>query len=777
MIKTQNEYDENIKRAKLFYEEGNYYSAAELFQRVLDYAIEKKLDSIPLIYTFLGSAYDESGNFPDAEINYKKALKIAEETHNQYSQASCLCNLSIVYFHMNDYENSLQCLKIAEYILSGIKDYNLLVQLYLQYSNVYSALGKKIEEEEYLIKSFDSMIQNIFLIEIKGLYLLHKTATFFYLQKGDNKEAQSYFQITEAFEKFLKNKNSLAITKMNIGIIFFKQKQFSKSISFFLEALNIFNELKNKLELGWCRLYLGKVYRILENEKDALILLEESLKIAEKILDLRLKREVTKELGFLCYQKDKKMSYKYASQSIETLRQERGKLTDFNLNLGFSSTNSFFDSFNLMIKLCYELDKKEEAFEILEQYKSYSFRNLLKNSKIKPNTANNEILQKEKELLEKINFHQNHKIKYGKENENNEYEINEYENMKIELDKIYEKIESIDPKYVNLRKGITVTFKKVKEIVMEKDIIIIEYFTSSATEIFIFVITKNDYHIKIVNLPCSLFKYYESFHNKVVHLHTTKSTIRWTELADYLLEPIKNYIEQNKLICFIPSGLLYSIPLHILQLNHKLLIERNPVIYCESSSLIPYYYNNGSNRMETCSAFALSDKEYYFEKEAEEVSRIFESKHIMDIKKNDLYQYLNNDILHFATHGVIDKNPFDSNITLNKEENLTVKDIFELSINAELVTLSACDTGINHFVNGDEMIGLMHSFFYAGAGSLLVSLWPVSDEATFDLMKIFYRNIKNGMNKPNALQNAIIETKKIHDHIRSYGAFILVGKI
>jgi CHAT domain-containing protein len=102
-------------------------------------------------------------------------------------------------------------------------------------------------------------------------------------------------------------------------------------------------------------------------------------------------------------------------------------------------------------------------------------------------------------------------------------------------------------------------------------------------------------------------------------------------------------------------------------------------------------------------------------------------------------------ILHLATHGrVNEKNPKLSGLVLTREDSSSKEDgilhlgeIYNLNLNADLVVLSACETGLGQVAKGEGIIGLTRGFLDAGASNLLVSLWQVSDATTADLMVDF----------------------------------------
>jgi CHAT domain-containing protein len=117
--------------------------------------------------------------------------------------------------------------------------------------------------------------------------------------------------------------------------------------------------------------------------------------------------------------------------------------------------------------------------------------------------------------------------------------------------------------------------------------------------------------------------------------------------------------------------------------------------------------------------------------------------------------------LHFATHGVVDEEvPSRSGVILslvgNEKEDgiLQMAEIMRLNLNADLVTLSACRTGLGEVVDGEGVLGLTRAFMYAGARSVVASLWNVNDTATAELMKTFYANLKKGESKDEALRHA-----------------------
>ena len=113
--------------------------------------------------------------------------------------------------------------------------------------------------------------------------------------------------------------------------------------------------------------------------------------------------------------------------------------------------------------------------------------------------------------------------------------------------------------------------------------------------------------------------------------------------------------------------------------------------------------------------------------------------------------------------------------TMETDGILTTAEIFGLPLNAELVVLSACQTGLGE-ISSDGVAGLSRAFLYAGASSLIVSLWSVSDEVTQDLMVKFYEELSRDGNKARALRAAQLATMKKYPHPKDWAGFVLVGQ-
>jgi CHAT domain-containing protein/tetratricopeptide (TPR) repeat protein len=143
-------------------------------------------------------------------------------------------------------------------------------------------------------------------------------------------------------------------------------------------------------------------------------------------------------------------------------------------------------------------------------------------------------------------------------------------------------------------------------------------------------------------------------------------------------------------------------------------------------------------------------------------------------------------LLHFGTHGVIDAtNPSRSALVLSppapgdagSDGFLVPRDIVRLELDADMVTLSACESALGNVVSGEGMVSLARSFFYAGTPAVVASLWSVNDRASAELMSHFYRALATGASRAKALQQAkrTLRAEPRYRHPYHWAGFVLIG--
>ncbi len=247
------------------------------------------------------------------------------------------------------------------------------------------------------------------------------------------------------------------------------------------------------------------------------------------------------------------------------------------------------------------------------------------------------------------------------------------------------------------------------------------------------------------------------------------------------------------LLTIVPYGPLHKLPFHALYDGSRYLVGSFQVNYLPASSLLmhlemrervdsvsdvtaqpPLVFGFSGNghlqrvRDEATTVASLLDGQCYLENEAT-ISRL-------------ISQATGAPIIHLATHGMSRLDAPNFSFLHLADGQLNAIDAFSLDLKAcELVTLSGCETGLALSGGGDEQLGLGRAFLAAGATSLVMSLWPVEDNATTELMKLFYRYLLQGESKAQALCSAqrqlLQDTSFGHTHPFFWAAFRLVGDV
>ncbi|GAI78985.1 unnamed protein product, partial [marine sediment metagenome] len=107
-----------------------------------------------------------------------------------------------------------------------------------------------------------------------------------------------------------------------------------------------------------------------------------------------------------------------------------------------------------------------------------------------------------------------------------------------------------------------------------------------------------------------------------------------------------------------------------------------------------------------------------------------------------------------------------------------MREIYNLKLNSDLVTLSSCQTGLGEFIKGEGIEGINRAFFYAGTSSVLMSLWAVNDQASYQLMERFYFHLRSSESIMSALRKAKLELigSNTLSHPYYWAGFIVSGK-
>lgn len=268
-----------------------------------------------------------------------------------------------------------------------------------------------------------------------------------------------------------------------------------------------------------------------------------------------------------------------------------------------------------------------------------------------------------------------------------------------------------------------------------------------------------------------------------------------SRLYNILVKPVAELLpSQFGLLTIVPYGPLHKLPFHALYDGSRYLVENFRINYLPASSLL-LHFDSGEGQLhhldDSCLAskrplvFGYSDKGHLqrVKDEAQTIASLLDGTCFLEGEATIarlIEQAPGSPIIHLATHGHSRLDTPNFSYVRLADGQLNAIDAFSLDLRGcELVTLSGCETGLALSGGGDEQLGLGRAFLAAGTSSLVISLWPVEDTATNQLMKLFYQYLLNGESKVQALQAAqcqlIQDDQSNYAHPYFWAAFRLVG--
>lgn len=261
-------------------------------------------------------------------------------------------------------------------------------------------------------------------------------------------------------------------------------------------------------------------------------------------------------------------------------------------------------------------------------------------------------------------------------------------------------------------------------------------------------------------------------------------TAEWhlKELYDALIAPLEKELGGREHLIFVPHGFLHEVPFHALFDGRSFLADRFTVSYAPSAGVLARCAARTATSAGGSLVMGVPDhRTPWIEREARAVAASVPGA-LLFLGQEATEAVLrahgpHSRFLHIATHGVFHRShPLFSGIMLGGSR-LSLIDLYRLPLAAEMVTLSGCSTGLNVVTGADELLGLIRGILYAGARSVLASLWDVDDQTTTGFMISLYSLIYAGKTRPQALRQAMLEVRDKYPHPYYWAPFILVGAI
>jgi CHAT domain-containing protein/tetratricopeptide (TPR) repeat protein len=515
--------------------------------------------------------------------------------------------------------------------------------------------------------------------------------------------------------------NTLGLAYMNLG-------ELDQAITCYLQDLAICRSLDDQYGIGASYMNLGEVYqrRGRGSWPAALEMYEQALQVIRGFQDRLLETDVLANLASLHQEMGEyESALGYYAQSIAIIEELRSAVSSEAARAGFFATVA--DIYANVVLLCVQMDRAALAFDYVERARSRAFLDMLAAG---------------------------------------------------------------SPDMPRTIEAAPMTLAEV-QAALPKNTLLLEYFTTGLIEAadgavappntqrhrfppartMVFVVALDSVQVHDLGIPPNDLR--PSQMDSVVERHFLAPAVR-RALYDRLLAPIAPLLAGQQCIYLVPHGPLHYIPFQaLLAPNGTTLLRADgpQLVYAPSATvLFRYRRPQHPGADESCLAIGYNgigaSRLRFGEEEARSIARALDGQMLIGPapKKALIYaEAAHYRMLHFSCHGMFNPDePLRSALQIAPGEELTALDILDhLHLRCDLVTLSACESGLSRVRRGDELIGLVRAFTYAGAPALICSLWRVDERSTRLLMGRFYQEVQAGVGFAEALQRAQIYLRSL----------------
>ncbi len=612
-------------------------------------------------------------------------------------------------------------------------------------AGIYVSLGQYPKALEYLQQSLairkelgDKQGEGDILNNIDGIY--------HYL--GQYPKALEYYQQSLAISKKNGDKQGEGNTLSNIGVIYNYLGQYPKALEYYQQSLAIRKEVGDKQGEGTTLNNIGWTYQSLGQYPKALEYYQQSLPISKEIGNKKVEGSTLSNIGdtFLA-QKKPALAEKSLRAAIEIWENIRDSRNNQGKGLRDSEKVSFADTvaqtYQLLQKALIEQNKSQAALEISERARARALIELLAN---KINTISSAAQSK-------------------------------------------------------LRQAPNLS--KIQQIAKQKNATLVQY-SLIGDAIYIWVIAPNGK----ITFQQSKLPPKTKIKDLVIATRDSIGANRGRRSKDDTKQPVTSDLQQlhqlliapitkalptdpNASVIFLPQNDLLIVPFAALQNPQgKYLIEQHTLTIAPSIQVLGLTNSSstktsgtplvvGNPIMPPLNGEPLANLPGA-EREAQSIGEIIKVQPLIGqaaTKTEVIKRMQKANLIHLATHGFFIRveGELPGAVALTNGF-LTADEIFDMQLQADLVVLSACDTGRGD-VTGDGVVGLSRSLVVAGVPSVIVSLWEVSDEATKVLMEEFYHQLWiKKLPKAQAMRQAMLKTKQEFENPNFWAAFMLVGE-
>jgi CHAT domain-containing protein len=678
-----------------------------------------------------------------------KAVELGQKAGDPRLQADPTEPLAAAYRSLSQFEKQKEWLvkgiEISKQITNANVKQNVQGRLYGRLGVYFLQRGEyqnAIEHISYSVQQLDSLL------------------TYFKRIRAHLQNAQQTIQTIET--NMTVGIGQLGNAYLRAGNIQEAVKAFERSLTLVAGSKLHLTEESNVLR------GLGTAYLAQKNYARAMEQFTVALQVAENRRQPASIETASRSIGDLLLQTQREAeAIPYFKKAIDAIESTRSQLGSEEFRTSFFENKGA--TYGGMIQAQLTVKNFDEAFNYSERARSRSLLDVL-GSKVQLSRSA-ALLEHERALQARISVLR--AMTAGREGDISE--TSELRKQLAEAERDYNeylaKIRKENKEQASLMSVEPLTLKQVQER-LDPGVTMLEYFVAG-NNVWLWVVEKD--RVEFVSTTIGR----KDLVAKVIELRDTiyqlgekdRFNALSQELYKLLIQPALSHIRGKELI-IVPHDTLHYLPFQaLLASDGHYLIEKYPIYYLSSASLMQF--TKEKRRASGEKVLALGNPDLgdprmnleFAELEAKQVQDLYAQSTVFlrrDASKlNAKTHSPQNDIIHFATHAQLNENdPLSSAILLAKsgteDGRLEVREVFGMDLKANLVVLSACETGLGKLSSGDELVGLTRAFIYAGTPSVVASLWSVDDGSTAQLMASFYKNLKT-MTKVEALRQAQLE--------------------
>ncbi len=760
---------------------GRYEQAREHFLAALDRyrQLGDQQGEAEVLYE-VGLTFEKVALFDQAANYYTQGLSIGQELNLPFLIATGHLYLANLAWFQGDYQTAFQRLTQADQQAALTHDAQLRIMVKNTRGLMYWTLnepGKGLHHLHEAVKlSENSNIHTELASSLNNLGLIYR-------QQGDHHTALETFTRAQKLDESLKSLWGLGYDHRNIGISLLALGKLDEAEAQFLKAEQISADIHNVTNWVKALLELGNVNHALKRPEQALEYYQRTFDLSKKHGIQEVEWRAAAGMGTILREKQHTTkSLSWLSKAVEVVEGMRASLKIDELRNSFQ--NNKLDLYRDIITLLISMNRTDDAFNYLERSRSRSFIDLLGNQKI---SLKNE---GDQETWTHINT-------LGSTLDSVRSELGSYDQppadlqerfhtLKIQYEEAILEVKQQNPSLSSFIAVNPLNLQGVQDL-LAPEIGLVSYFLTE-DHVYLWLITHTHTIFKHVAIGEQEFlTLITRYRQSVQHLEPVDEELQ--KLYGYLIQPIQPALTNLDFLGIIPDGPLHFLSFAALKHGPTYLVDDIPLFYAPSASVFQFTFAKRQKK-KNFKVLAIGNPDlgnYNYnlplaELEAQSIKWNYPQMDILTGDKATKEWVMDNiskyGIIHLAAHGEFDElNPLLSSLWLSspnpENRRLTVKEVFSLELNADLVTLSACQTGLGKLEAG-ELIGLNRAFIYAGTHALVSALWRVDDLSTSVLMKHFYRNYVT-LNKAKSLRQAQLIVKKDYPHPSYWAGFSLTG--